>query len=162
MTEELIKAATATFHAAGHKPKSISAVLEQIKADHGIEATVSGGLLSLKQGSTTFDLGTVVSAIAEKHPRLFYGGAGTVNFKSDLADDPQAKVRYIKEHGLPAWDALPLNEKSPNANKVVTDQIPNSEMTSQEYMRLSLSEKSDLAGRIGAVGIQKIMARKRK
>ncbi len=160
MTTELYNAATRTFHAAGLKPKDVTAVLAKLETEFGVTASVEGGMLTLKQGSTVFSTGTMLAAYCAKYPREFHGQTGAVNFKSDLAGDMAAKTRFIREHGLPAWDALPFDEKSPTARHVVTGTIPHSGMRRGEYQTLSLAEKSKLAGEIGPTGIEKILSRK--
>jgi len=160
MTSKLFLAAERTFHAAGLKPKDASAILSKLESEFGVAASIEGGMLTLKQGDTIFSVGQMLQSYSQKFPRDFYGSAGTVNFKDDLAGDNAAKVRFIRENGLPAWDALPVNEKSAGARRVVTDQIPHAGMKRSEYQRLSLSEKSKLSGEIGPVGIERILARK--
>ena len=160
MTTELFNAAERTMHAANLKPKDVSGILAKLESEFGVTASIQGGMLELKQGDTVFSIGTMLQSYSQKYPREFYGSAGTVNFKSDLEGDTGAKVRFIRENGLPAWDALPLNEKSAGAQRVMTDQIPHSGMKRSEYQRLSLSEKSKLAGEIGPVGIEKILSRR--
>ena len=160
MTNELLAAAERTFHAAGCKPKDTAAILARLQTEYGVTASVSNGLLKLEQTGTVMDVGASLATYKQKYPRDFYGEAGTVNFKSDLAGDPAAKSRFIAEHGIAEWEALPFDAKSPGANKVVTDAIPLASMTCAEYMRLSVAEKSKLAGEIGAAGIERIMARK--
>jgi hypothetical protein len=162
MTNELLAAAEKTFHAAGAKPKNIGEIISKLEAEHQVTASVDGGLLTLTQNGTPVSTGTVLSAYRQKNPRDFYGEAGSVNFKSDLAGDNAAKARFISEHSLAEWEQLPYDAKSPGANKVVTDAIPLASMTCAEYLRLSVAEKSKLAGEIGVDGIQRIMARKRK
>jgi len=160
MTTDLYNAAERTFHAAGIKPKDVAAILTKLESEYGVEASVAGGMLELKQGSTIFSVGTMLQAYSAKYPREFFGSAGTVNFKSDLAGDLAAKTRFIRENGLPAWDSLPLNEKSAGASRVVTGQIPNIAMKRSEYLKLSLSEKSKLTGEIGLKAVEAILSRK--
>lgn len=160
MTNELLAAAERTFFAAGAKPKNVAEIIDKLSTAHQVTASVEGGLLTLTQNGSPVSTGTVLNAYRQKNPRDFYGEAGTVNFKSDLAGDPAAKSRWITEHSLAEWEALPFDAKSPGANRVVTDAIPLASMTCQEYMRLSVAEKAKLAGEIGASGIQRIMVRK--
>jgi hypothetical protein len=162
MTNEILSAAERTFHAAGCKPKDTADILNKLQAEYGVTASESNGLLKLEQSGTVMDIGAALGTYRQKYPRDFYGEAGEVNFKSDLAGDSAAKARFISEKGLSAWEALPYDSKSPGANKVVTDAIPLASMTCAEYLRLSVAEKSKLAGNIGISGIQKIMARKGK
>lgn len=160
MTNELIRAAESIFHAAGAKPKDVAAIITKLKADHQVELSVEGGILTAHQGGTLANIGTIIGAYRQKNPREFYGEAGSVSFKDDLAGDNAAKSRFISEHGFAAWEALPLNAKSPGANRVVTDAIPSEAMKAKDYARLSIPEKSKLAGEIGAAGIERILARR--
>lgn len=52
MTSEIIRAAERTFHAAGAKPKDIAAIISKLKADHQVELSVEGGLLTAHQGGS--------------------------------------------------------------------------------------------------------------
>jgi hypothetical protein len=160
MTTELFNAAERTMHAAGLKPKDATAVLAKLESEFGVTASVEGGMLTLKQGDTVFSVGQMLQSYAAKFPREFYGGAGQVTFKSDLTGDNQAKMKFINEHGLDAWAALPLNEQSPGAQHVTTDAIPSAAMRASDYRRLSTREKSKLCGEIGVKGIEKICARR--
>jgi hypothetical protein len=160
MTSEIFNAAERTFHAANLKPKDVSAVIAKLETEFGVVASVVGNMLELKQGSTVFSTGTMLQSYCQKFPREFFGSAGSVNYKSDLAGDNEAKMRFIREHGFPAWNDLPLNEKSPTARHVVTGTIPSAAMKRSEYATLSLSEKSKLAGELGPTGIERILSRK--
>jgi len=160
LTNELIVAAERTFHAAGSKPKDVAGILSKLASDYQCEASVEGGLLTLKQGGVPASVGNIVAAYREKHPRDFYGEAGEVRYKSDLAGDIAAKARFIAERGISVWDALPANEKSPGAQNVTNEVIPHAGMKAAEYARLSRAEKAKLAGEIGPRGIERILARR--
>jgi hypothetical protein len=159
ISTELYHAAERTFYASGSKPKDVAAILNRLASDFGVEASVDGGLLCLKQNGSPASVGAILAAYRQKFPRDFFGEAGAVNFKSDLQGDTAAKLKFIREHGLPAWDALPANENSPGAANVVTDAIPSAGMKRAEYQRLSTAEKIKLCSEIGASGISKIMGR---
>ena len=160
MTNEIIRAAERTFYAAGAKPKDVAAIIRKLQSDHQVELSVDGGLLTAKQGGAVASLGTIIGAYRQKYPRDFYGEAGEVRFKDDLKGDNSAKSRFIAENGLTAWEALPLNEKSAGATHVITDAIPSEAMTAKEYARLSIAEKTKLAGEVGPAGIGRILARR--
>jgi len=160
MTTELYNAAERTFYAAGLKPKDVAAILTKLQTEFGVTASVEGGMLELRQGSTVFSVGTMLQSYAQKYPREFFGSAGEVRFKEDLAGDLAAKTRFIKERGLDAWEALPLNAQSLSAQRVVTDQLPHVGMKRAEFLRLSLSERSKFAGEWGEKAIGQIMARR--
>jgi hypothetical protein len=160
MTNEIFAAAERTFHASGSKPKDLVAVLNQLASDFQVEASVEGGMLTMRQGGVIASTGTIIAAHKAKFPRSYYGETGAVNFKDDLAGDTEAKMRYIRDNGFDSWNRMPLNEKSAGAQHVVTDAIPSAFMKRSEYLRLSLAEKSKLAGEVGAKGIDKILSRK--
>lgn len=160
MTTDLYNAAERTFHAAGCKPRDITAILSKLQTEFGVTASVAGGMLELKQGDTVFSVGTMLSSYRTKYPREFYGEAGSVNFKDDLAGDTAAKTRFIQEHGYDKWAALPLNAKSAGGQHVTTDQIPHAGMRRAEYLRLTVSEKSKLCGEVGHKGIDAILSRR--
>jgi hypothetical protein len=160
MTNELFAAAERTFHASGSKPKDITAIIRKLASDFQVECSVEGGMLTMKQGGVIASVGTILSAYKAKYPREFFGEAGSVSYKSDLAGDNAAKVRWINEHSFDEWNALPLNANSAGSQHVVTDQIPHAGMKRSEYQRLSLSEKSKLAGEVGAKGIDAILSRR--
>jgi hypothetical protein len=160
MTTELFNAAERSFFAAQLKPKDVTAVLAKLESEFGVTASVEGGMLTLKQGSTIFSVGQMLQSYCAKYPREFHGQTGAVNFKSDLAGDTAAKQKFIKEFGFDAWNALPFDSKSPTAQHVITGTIPHAGMKRSEYQQLSLSEKSKLAGEIGPKGIEKILSRR--
>ena len=160
LTSELIDVAERTLNAAGLKPKDAAAILTKLSADHAVEFSTDGGILGATQTGTHLQIGTLLKAYAEKNPRDFYGQAGEVRTKSDLAGDQSAKVRYISEHGFDAWQALPFNEQSSTAKYATTDQVPHSGITAAEYARLTVGEKAKLSGEIGHVGIGKILNRR--
>ena len=160
MTTELFEAAERTLHASGSKPKDVAEIITKLEAEHGVVCAVEGGLLTMTQNGAPASVGTVLAAFKAKNERAFFGGAGQINFKDDLAGDTAAKSRYIAEHGFDAWNALPLNEKSAGAQHVTNATIPHAGMKRSEYQRLTVAEKSKLAGEVGAKGIDRILSRK--
>src|SRR5260370_10439613 len=112
MTTELFEAAERTLHASGSKPKDVAEIIAKLESEQGVICTVEGGLLAMSQNGQPASVGNVLAAFKAKNERSFFGGAGQVNFKDDLAGDTAAKSRFIAEHGFAAWNALPLNEKS--------------------------------------------------
>jgi hypothetical protein len=159
ITSELYQTAERTMHAAGLKPKDVTAILGRLETEFNVSAIASGGLLCLNQGEQSMNVGQVLQAYSSKYPRDFYGAAGDVRFKSDLMGDTVAKMRFISEHGFDAWDSLPFNENSPKAHTVVGGVIPHVGMKRAEYLQLSRSERIELIREIGASGIERIMAR---
>jgi hypothetical protein len=160
MTNDLFAAAERTLHASGSKPKDAAAIVAKLESEHGVVCSVEGGLLTMTQNGQPASVGTVLAAFKTKNPRDFYGEAGAVNFKDDLAGDTAAKVRWISEHSFESWNALPLNEKSVGAQHVVTNAIPHIGMKRSDYLRLTVAEKTKLAGEVGAKGIDRILGRK--
>jgi hypothetical protein len=160
MTNELFAAAERTLHASGSKPKDVAEIIAKLESEHGVVCAVEGGVLTMTQNGAPASFGTVLAAFKAKNERAFFGGAGQVNFKDDLAGDTAAKSRYIAEHGFDSWNRLPLNEKSAGAQHVVTDAIPHAGMRAKEYARLTVAEKSKLVGEIGARGIDRILGRR--
>jgi hypothetical protein len=162
ITTELFESAERTFHASGSKPKDVAEIITKLEANHQVVCSTEGGLLSMTQNGAPVSVGTVLAAFKEKNPRDFYGGAGEIAYKDDLANDTPAKIRYISEFGGDAWARLPLNEASAKANgqNVKNGVIPSLAMKASEYARLTTSEKSKLAGEIGYQGISKILARR--
>jgi hypothetical protein len=160
MSNELFAAAERTFHASGSKPKDITAIISKLASDFQVECSVEGGMLTMKQGGAIASVGTILSAYKAKYPREFFGEAGSVNFKDDLQGDTAAKSRFIAEHGFDAWNRLPLNEKSAGGQNVPNATIPHAGMKAKEYARLTIAEKSKLAGEVGAKGIDQILGRR--
>jgi len=142
------------------KPKDVAEIISKLEAEHGVVCAVEGGLLTMTQNGAAASVGTLLAAFKSKNERAFFGGAGQVNFKDDLAGDTAAKSRFIAEHGFAAWNALPLNEKSAGAQHVTNATIPHAGMKRSEYQRLTVAEKSKLAGEVGAKGIDRILGRK--
>lgn len=160
MSTELFNAARGSFGLAGFKAKDVPAVLASLKAEYGVDAAVSSGMLKLTQGDTIMDIGAALTNFREKHPRDFYGSTGDVTFKETLAGDTAGKVAFIREHGYEAWASLPLNEKSLGAKNATTDAIPSSHMKRAEYLRLTIAERTKLSSEIGVEGVQRIMSRR--
>lgn len=160
MNDDLYQAAQRTMIAAGLKPKDTVAVLNKLQTEYSITPSVEGGMLTLRSNETLHSVGQVIESYKQKYPQDFVGGVGAVNFKSDLADDGDAKINFIKTNGLAAWSALPANEKSPAAQYVVGATIPHGGMSRAEYAKLSTAEKTELSGKIGHKGIEAIMARR--
>lgn len=160
LTNEIIESAERLLHASGAKPRDVAAILTQLAAENGCEFSVTSGLLTITQTGSLLNPGTVLGAHRAKNPRMYYGEAGEVRYKDDLAGDTAAKSRFIAEHGFDKWNTLPLNEKSPGAKHLVTDSVPSAMMRRADYMRLTTAEKTKLAGEIGATGIERILGRK--
>jgi hypothetical protein len=160
MSQEIFAAAEKTLGVAGHKAKDIPELLGKLKAEYGVEASVSGGLLKLSQGDTVMDIGAAMQTYRTKYPADFYGNTD-INFKADLKDDQEGKIAFISKHGYEKWAALPFDEKSLDAKHVVNGTVPSEYMKRDEYARLSVTEKSKLAGEVGWQGISKILARKK-
>jgi len=161
ITTELFDAAERTMHASGAKPKDAVAILNQLASEFGVECSVEGGLLSMKQNGQPASVGAILAAHRAKFPRSYYGESGDVTYKTDLQGDSAAIAKWIKEHSLAEWEQLPLNETSLNAHRAVTAAIPSSAMKRADYLRLSTAEKIKLTNEIGPNGIQKIMRRVR-
>ncbi len=84
MTNELYQCAERCFGMANLKPKDVGEVLGKLESEFGIAATVVGNYLELRQGEQLMSTGTVLTALRDKHPRLFFGSAGSINFTLDL------------------------------------------------------------------------------
>lgn len=160
MTTELYRAAERLFNACNAKPKDIAGIVTKLQNDHQVQLSVEGNLLVAHQNGALANLGQIISAYRTKYPRDFYGEAGEVNFKSDLAGDTAAMSRYVREHGLSAWEALPASPNSLSAHRVVRDVIPHEGITREQYGKLSTAEKVRLTAEIGPSGIERILARK--
>ena len=156
---ELYSAAERLCHAVGAKPKNPADIIAKLEAE-GYVLTVEGGLLSATHTGTPMNAGTLLQAYRQKNPRDFFGEAGGVRFKSDLAGDNAAKSRWIREHSFAEWEALPYDEKSLTARNVKDATIAHAGMRAAEYARLSLAEKAKLASEIGAKGIERILTRR--
>jgi hypothetical protein len=143
----------------GLKVRSAPAIVEILKAK-GVEVSDTNGFLSLRQGSTEFNVAECLQAVFKQNPEQFYGHAGEVKFKSDVPQD--AKVAYIAKFGYAAWAALPANDKSPGAASVIHPTIVSTELTKAQWMTLTSSEKCEAIagwGKDALPNVEHIMAR---
>jgi hypothetical protein len=163
MDDAVLVAAESAMHGAGLKPKNVAETLETLEKEYGVTASVSNGFLKLEHNTgtsvTNIELGAAFGRLIEKHPRTFYGLGGQISFKKELADDLPAKMKFIDENGIDAWESLPYDEKDLRAKHVIGKAIPSAYMTKKDYLTLSLEEKVKLSGQIGHKGVAAIMAR---
>lgn len=107
-------------------------------------------------------LETALEKIAVAKPYLVHSGADHLRprdengtfaqlSKEDFGNNLAAKSRWISEHGIEAWTALPAKR---------TPRVQESELTAALYSRLPLSEKSKLASELGEAGISAILRRR--
>lgn len=164
---QVLDAAQRTLHVVGAKPKDTTVVLDRLKSEFNIDATMSGGLLKLTQasesGETVMDTGLALANYIKKFPLDFHGEnpePGSINFKSDVIGIA-AKSAFIEERGLTAWERLPASATSPGAAHVLNNAIPRPEMNRTDYLRLTVSEKTKLAAEIGPAGIGAILTRRK-
>lgn len=157
---DIYQSVTRAFAVLGLKVRSASAVVEALKSK-GVECNMTDGLLTMKQGSTQFNVAEVLQSSFKQHPELFVGHAGEVRFKSDVPQD--AKVAWIRDNGYERWAALPATDKSPGAVNVIKPTIISTELTTKEWMTLTPAEKTEAIAGWGTEGrknVEKIMARR--
>jgi hypothetical protein len=158
---DIYKAVANAFAVMGLKTRSAPAIVDLLKAK-GVEASDTNGFLSLRQGSTEFNVAECLQAVFKQNPEMFYGHSGEVRYRSDVKDDA-AKVKLIREKGYAFWAALPANERSPGAVDVVNPTIISTELTMSQWMTLTPSEKSQAIsgwGKDSLANVQRIMARR--
>jgi len=154
-----------TFHQCGMKPlaDSETAILAKLK-ELGVSAEASAGYLSL----TTLDGTAIVPSAAcerirKECPHLFVADPrrDAVSSRADLErgtpqEVSQAKAQFITKNGLAAYEALPKTRAEAERRAVT----PSADLTRSEYLSLSFSDKSRLAGVLGSAGIGRIMSRR--
>jgi hypothetical protein len=112
------------------------------------------GYLNASMHGSPVHLNTVVEALAAKEPaRFFPRDVAGVKSKDQL--DSRGKVEYIRQHGLAAYECLPL--RAPVEQTVVLDPA---RMKRGQYLSLDRKTRAELAGRWGADAIARIMVRK--
>jgi hypothetical protein len=144
-------------------PNTESAVLAWF-ADKGVTASAPSGYLVLTQtdGSAAVP-SSACETLRRERPELFTADPArdTVSSLQDLergsaSEIARAKSQYISKHGLEAYQRLPRT----NAQAELTAVPVSLDLSRSQYLALSFSEKSRLAGVIGAKGIEKIMSRR--
>jgi hypothetical protein len=171
MTAEEIKgqvalhnALVSAFYAAGIKPLADS---EQRILDYltslGVKASADAGYLTLEQSGTQMVVSSACESVRKAHPEWFAfdfkrDGAGVIS-REDFHGTPReiaaAKSAYLSKHGLAAWEQLPATRAEAQRKSA----IPSATMSRSEYLSLSFSDRSRLAGIIGADGVGRIMSR---
>lgn len=160
MTPEVNEALLQSLNVAGLKPRDTMKILETLKGEFGVEASIEDGLLTLKQGETEMNPTRAFKTYVAKHPQDFYGvDPAEIRYKSDLETTTQ-KMAYVNKFGARAWENLPYNENSPAAKTVVGPAIAHAGMTAAQYRTLSVAEKTKLAGTVGWQGVGEILNRK--
>lgn len=157
---DILKAIAQAFGVIGLKVRDPQIVIDRLKAK-GLAVSDTDGFLSISQGDTQMNVGQILQACLKQHPEDFVGHSGEIRFKSDIAKD--AKVAWIKEHGLAAFEQLPANEKSPGAKNVLQPVILSEQMKAAEWLRLTRSEKiAAIAawGKESTAIVERILARK--
>lgn len=129
----------------------------------GVEADLSAGYLVLTQQGTQLVLSQMAETIRKQHAEWFNADPrrDAVSCREDLergtaAEIATAKAKYIGQHGIASWEALPKTR----AEAMRKSATPTASMSKAEYLALPFAERSKLAGIIGASGIARIMARK--
>jgi hypothetical protein len=98
--------------------------------------------------------------LALAHPNLVHSGADHLRPRNNGAfaelcrDDFSnyaAKARWIREHSLQEWEAMPQHR---------TTKVPATQLTAAQYSRLPLPEKSRLVSEIGEAGVAEILRRR--
>ena len=100
--------------------------------------------------------------LALAHPNLIQSGGDHLRprtesgafaelCRDDFGSNYAAKARWIREHSLQEWEAMPQHR---------TAKAPASQMNPREYSQLSIREKSKLISEIGEQGISQILARR--
>jgi hypothetical protein len=144
-------------------PNTESAILAWFDSK-GVTASAPTGYLVLTQSDGTAVVpSSACETLRRELPHLFTADPArdTVSSLQDLergsaSEIARAKSQYISKHGLEAYQRLPRTKAQAElvAVPVTLD------LTRSQYLALSFSEKSRLAGVIGAAGIGQIMSRK--
>jgi hypothetical protein len=144
-------------------PNTESAILAWF-TDKGVTTTAPNGYLVLTQtdGSAAVP-SSACETLRKERPELFAADAARdkVSSRQDLERGSQseiskAKAQYIGQHGLAAYEALPKTHREAELKAAPVSL----DMTRSQYLALSFSERSRLAGAIGAEGIGRIMGRR--
>ncbi|MBZ5722293.1 MAG: hypothetical protein LAO03_18125 [Acidobacteriia bacterium] len=154
------------FHAHGIKPldATIGTVVETLATKYGVTASISDlGHLELTQNGSPAVLSTVLEAYRKKHGEQFVADPrrDDVVSRQDLErgtpqEIVQAKAKFIGMHSVEAFENLPKTRDEAQRKAAV----PSMDMTKDEYLSLSLKDRSRLVGKIGPEAIGKIMQRR--
>jgi hypothetical protein len=129
----------------------------------GVSAAVGGtGYLILQQGSTLMVLSEACETVRKQLPQLFTADPrhDAVSSREDLergspSEIAHAKSDWIKSHSLEQWERLPATRAEAERKAVV----PDANLNRASFLALPFSERSRLAGVLGAAGISRIMSR---
>ena len=133
-------------------------------ADRGVTCDGSHGYLTLTQADGNAAVpSSACETLRRERPELFAADAARdkVSSREDLergstSEISKAKAQYIGQHGLSAYEALPKTRREAELKAAPVSL----DMSRSEYLALSFSERSRLAGAIGAEGIGRIMSRR--
>lgn len=143
-------------------PNAEVAVLEHMRG-LGVTASIAKGYLELQQGTTDLVINKTCETIRQQMPQLFASDPhyDTIASREDFHGSPseiaKAKAAYVSKWGLAAWERLPATRAEAERRAVT----PSADMNRAQYVALPFSEKSKLAGILGAEGIRRIMSRTR-
>lgn len=130
----------------------------------GCTATVGTTGLELRQGTTEMVISSVFKTLRAEHEDWFvydprHAAPDDIVCRADFHGTPQEilqrKARWIREHSNGAYEQLPADRAEAERRAVV----PSATMTRAQYLCLSLRDKAQLSGLIGADGVARIMAR---
>ena len=146
----------------GLKCRDAQAIESALKEHYQVTCSDTDGFLEMAQNDAPVTIATVLKSFYQKHPECFVGYVGAPSFKSDLLDR-EAKTRFIREHGLAAWDALPATPNSPTSKYIVKPILPSSEMKQAEWLQLTPKERCAAITAWGGKAVQtveRIMSRR--
>lgn len=158
-SDQLLGAVESTLRAHNLRLKpgqTLGAVVEAISS-RGFKLSADHGYLDISQTIAGAEMpahvNSVFEGLATQEPdRFFPRHVGNVRSKDAM--DRTAKLQFIREFGLPAFEALPTTA-NPNLPTVLSP-----DMSRQEYLALDRATKSALCGEFGADAIARIMSRK--
>ena len=157
--DQLLSAVESTLKAHNLRLKpgqDIGTVVEAITSK-GIKLDASNGYLNASQSvagaETAMHVNQVFEGLAKQEPdRFFPREVGNVQSRDAL--DTEGKIKFIREHGLEAWEKLPA--KAQGEQVVVLDQR---KLTKSQWLALDRTTRAQLAAQWGADAVGKIMAR---
>jgi hypothetical protein len=142
-----------------HEPKD---VFKLVSTEDGVEvhASADGRTLHCSKNGAEISFDELVKDYTLRHRFIADGrslrgivdNGEQIKCRADLADREEIR-QYISQHGLAAYEALPMTRPR------TSDPL---KMTAREYLSLPMSEKARLAGELTELQITRILQRKEK
>lgn len=145
------------LHSLRLKPGTTVADLVELAKSHGLTFAVESGTLCGDVQGTPAHLPNCFESLAERHSDKFFPRSVKTGVSSKDQLDLKGKAQFVSEHGLAAWEQLPLR-----ASDAPPTQLDPNTLTGAEYAKLDRATKSACISAWGNDVIRAVVARKAK